>query len=279
MKLFARLALLGVICLVVAVAVVSQFAGSGWWRGFMPLGQRTAPAHGDQNTDFEACPDPNAPGTSKRVSLGGVPFDYDIFGVMLPYAGTIRDTNSLQELREAIRGRGRRALADLQAQYDHLGLSSSPTFDQALQAMRLARLIAFACMFDGKFAEASSWLQRALEFSQTRGMPPDLPRVFYVLLGLAALRQGEIENCLECMGPSSCIFPLEPGAVHRQQAGSREAVKQFMAYLEDAPDDLRARWLLNIAYMTLGEYPQRFGVPSEQWIKEVGDGLRRRTLA
>jgi len=257
MKLFARLALLGAVCLVVAVAAVSQFAGSGWWRGFMPLGQRTAPAHGDLNTDFETYPDPNAPGTSKRVSLGGVAFDYDIFGVMLPYTGTIRDTNSLPELREAIRGRGRRALADLRAQYDHLGLSSSPTFDQALQAMRLARLIAFACMFDGKFAEASSWLQRALELSQTRGMPPDLPRVFHVLLGLAALRQGEIENCLECVGPSSCIFPLEPGAVHRQQAGSREAVKQFTAYLEDAPEDLRARWLLNIAYMTLGEYPQR----------------------
>jgi hypothetical protein len=45
--------------------------------------------------------------------------------------------------------------------------------------------------------------------------------------------------------------------VHRQQAGSREAVKQFTAYLEDAPEDLRARWLLNIASMTLGEYPQR----------------------
>ena len=117
MKLFARLALLGVVCLVVAVAVVSQFAGSGWWRGFMPLGQRTAPAHGDQKTDFESYPDPNAPGTSKRVFLGGVPFDYDIFGVMLPYTGTIRDTNSLQELREAIRGRGRRALADLRSRF------------------------------------------------------------------------------------------------------------------------------------------------------------------
>jgi hypothetical protein len=56
MKLFARLALLGVVCLVVAVAAVSQLAGSGWWRGFMPLGQRTAPAHGDQNTDFETYP-------------------------------------------------------------------------------------------------------------------------------------------------------------------------------------------------------------------------------
>jgi hypothetical protein len=79
------------------------------------------------------------------------------------------------------------------------------------------------------FARLALWLQRALEISQTRGMPPDLPRVFRVLLGLAALRQGEIENCLECVGPSSCIFPLEPGATHRQQAGSREAVKQFTA--------------------------------------------------
>ena len=123
--------------------------------------------------------------------------------------------------------------------------------------MRLARLIAFACMFDGKFAEASSWLRGPSSSVRPGACPPDLPCVFHVLLGLAALRQGEIENCLECVGPSSCIFPLEPGAVHRQQAGSREAVKQFTAYLEDAPDDLRARWLLNIAYMTLGEYPQR----------------------
>ena len=45
-------------------------------------------------------------------------------------------------------------------------------------------------------------------------------------------------------------------AVHRQQAGSREVVKQFTAYLKEVPDDLRARWLLNVAYMTLGEYPQ-----------------------
>ena len=66
-------------------------------------------------------------------------------------------------------------------------------------------------MFDNKFAEASSWLQQALKLSKTRGMPADLPRVFHVLLGLAALRQGEIENCLEYVGSSSCVFALEPG--------------------------------------------------------------------
>jgi hypothetical protein len=109
----------------------------------MPSGQRATPAHLDKNTDVKTYyPDRNAPGSSKRVLQGKVPFDYDIYGVMLPYTGTIRDINSLQELREAIRGR--RALADFRAWYDQLGLSSSPTFNQAPQAMRLARLIASA---------------------------------------------------------------------------------------------------------------------------------------
>ena len=79
----------------------------------------------------------------------------------------------------------------------------------------------------------------------------------HVLLGIAALRRGEIENCLDCVGPSSCIFPIAREAFHVQQAGSREAIAQFTAYLEHAPGDLRVRWLLNLACMTLGEYPEK----------------------
>ena len=45
--------------------------------------------------------------------------------------------------------------------------------------------------------------------------------------------------------------------MHTHQAGSREAIKQFTAYLERAPGDLRVRWILNVAYMTLGEYPEK----------------------
>ena len=97
--------------------------------------------------------------------------------------------------------------------------------------MRLARFIAFACMFDGKFDEASSWLQKALELSKTRGMPADLPRVFHVLLGLAAPARGRSKTAWNAWAPQADLS-LEAGAVHRQQAGSREAVKQFTAYLE-----------------------------------------------
>ena len=75
------------------------------------------------------------------------------------------------------------------------------------------------------------------------------------LLGIVALRRGEVDNCIGCVGPSSCIFPIAHEAVHTQQSGSREAVRRFTAYLDEWPGDLRVRWLLNIAYMTLGEYP------------------------
>jgi hypothetical protein len=81
------------------------------------------------------------------------------------------------------------------------------------------------------------------------------------LLGVNALRRGEQDNCIGCVGPSSCIFPISSEAVHSRPSGSREAVAWFTTYLEEWPGDLRIRWLLNIAAMTLGEYPD--GVPPQ----------------
>jgi hypothetical protein len=73
--------------------------------------------------------------------------------------------------------------------------------------------------------------------------------------GVAALRRGENENCIMCRGESSCILPIVPAAVHTNPAGSRLAIHHFTEYLEQFPNDLGARWLLNLAHMTLGEHP------------------------
>jgi hypothetical protein len=75
------------------------------------------------------------------------------------------------------------------------------------------------------------------------------------LQGVAALRRGENENCIECRGESSCILPIAPAAVHTIPTGSRLAIRHFTEYLEKFPDDLGVRWLLNLAHMTLGEHP------------------------
>jgi hypothetical protein len=75
--------------------------------------------------------------------------------------------------------------------------------------------------------------------------------------GVTAMRRGENENCIMCRGESSCIIPIAPAAVHTNPAGSRLAIKHFTEYLDQYPDDLEVRWLLNLAHMTLGEYPAK----------------------
>jgi len=86
-------------------------------------------------------------------------------------------------------------------------------------------------------------------------------------LAVAYLRLGEQENCLLRRSCESCILPLKGGAVHRAQRGSRNAIPLLEEVLRGDPGDLSARWLLNIAYMTLGEHPAkvpaRWRIPAE----------------
>ncbi|QEH36034.1 FG-GAP repeat protein [Aquisphaera giovannonii] len=100
-------------------------------------------------------------------------------------------------------------------------------------------------------AEARSVAERDLALAEER-----LCTILYYQ-GLAAMRRGENENCVECRGESSCILPISAAAVHRKTAGSEAAVRHFTEYLEHFPLDLEVRWLLNIAHMTLGQYPDR----------------------
>jgi hypothetical protein len=74
---------------------------------------------------------------------------------------------------------------------------------------------------------------------------------------VTALRRAENENCIQCRGESSCILPISPAAVHTNPAGSRLAIEHFTEYLQQFPDDLEIRWLLNVAHMTLGEHPHK----------------------
>ncbi|MBK8001032.1 MAG: CRTAC1 family protein [Verrucomicrobia bacterium] len=81
---------------------------------------------------------------------------------------------------------------------------------------------------------------------------------------LSSLRMGEQENCLANHNNQSCLFPLAPEAVHQLPRGSRGAIALLNVHLQELPNDLSARWLLNLAYMTLGEYPAQ--VPGQYLI-------------
>ena len=79
-------------------------------------------------------------------------------------------------------------------------------------------------------------------------------------LSVAYLRVAEMENCVACCNGESCLFPITSAARHQSERGSRGAIKCLTGLLSQIPNELRARWLLNLAYMTLGEYPDN--VPS-----------------
>ena len=84
------------------------------------------------------------------------------------------------------------------------------------------------------------------------------------LLALAYMRLGEQQNCIHHHDASaSCIIPINPKGFHQVPNGSRNAIKLYEEFLRQNSHDYNSKWLLNIAYMTLGEYPE--GVP-EKWL-------------
>lgn len=76
-------------------------------------------------------------------------------------------------------------------------------------------------------------------------------------LAVAYLRQGERTNCITNHASESCIMPMQGLGVHKDPGGSRRAIDLYLDMVKRDPDNLEAMWLLNIAYMTLGEYPEK----------------------
>ncbi len=92
---------------------------------------------------------------------------------------------------------------------------------------------------------------------------------FYDLLALAYLRYGEVQNCINNHNEYSCILPLQKEGWHLDKTGSQAAIQVLQLILDNHPEDVQSKWLLNIAYMTLGLYPK--DVPAEYLI-EIPEG-------
>ncbi len=97
-------------------------------------------------------------------------------------------------------------------------------------------------------------------------LPPEAEHQITSLLAISYLRLGEQENCAHIHGQRSCIFPIKGSGVHRLPRGAEGAVREYTALLNQDPHDPLSRWLLNVAYMQLGRYPQ--DVPAKWLVSE-----------
>jgi len=85
----------------------------------------------------------------------------------------------------------------------------------------------------------------------------------------AYFRLGERTNCIHNHNAESCIYPISNGGMHHDKTGSEKAIELYKTILANDPGDLESRWLLNIAYMTTGGYPQQ--VPPQFLLKIQDD--------
>jgi tetratricopeptide (TPR) repeat protein len=76
-------------------------------------------------------------------------------------------------------------------------------------------------------------------------------------LGIAYLHRSELENGVYHRPGDYCLLTPKGLPAFAKPADSERAVEHFLRYLAVKPDELEVRWLLNLAYMTLGAYPAK----------------------
>ena len=143
-------------------------------------------------------------------------------------------------------------------------LQALPDVAPVQDRIRLYFRLGIAELFLGRERRALDHLAAAEELLETQhSVPAQVINEIHFRLGLAWLRLGETQNCVLNPSADHCILPIRPGGFHTLPEGSRHAIPYFQAVLDNTAAEerlrLSARWLLNIAYMTLGQYPE--GVP------------------
>jgi len=106
-----------------------------------------------------------------------------------------------------------------------------------------------------RFDELSAALNQKLDSRQTKMIMHEK--------ALCYLRLGEQQNCLTNHTIESCLLPIRSLGIYGRQEGPRGAITILTEILQRYRNDTRAIWLLNIAYMVVGEYPDK--VP-RQWL-------------
>jgi FG-GAP-like repeat/PPIC-type PPIASE domain/ASPIC and UnbV len=141
------------------------------------------------------------------------------------------------------------------------GIASDTTRATPSEVFEARYALAQLHAYSGNLDKAVGWWRQAektvAEFAGARPMMNET-------LGVALLHKSEMDNGIYREAGEMCLFPPRAPRAFADSAGSEQAVAYLSSYLADKPDDLEVKWLLNLAYMTLGKYPG--GVPQKYLI-------------
>ena len=177
------------------------------------------------------------------------------------FTGNPEDSGSLEQLRQAVDDRLQLGLSVLGNELDQLKIGPESTKEEILIGRSLYQQFGLLAIYAGKLEDATLSFQRALELAEFIDASTREVVELHNLLGITALRRGEVENGLGRDRPLRAELPPIPSSLGTRKEGYGEAIEQFEKSLRDEPRDRRVRWLLNVAYLYAGEYPDR--VPPE----------------
>jgi len=159
------------------------------------------------------------------------------------------------------------------AEYCEAGLKCVETGTKALRAELdrtdgsrekmelLSRLAALNSYQNSTLAEAENNYKQAIALIKDEDLKAWPGQLLRLRLAGLQMRLGELQNCVHHHNAESCLFPLTKSAEHQFTQGSEKALATLGQILKTNPNQIIAKWLYNVAAMTLGQYPQR--VPKE----------------
>lgn len=184
----------------------------------------------------------------------------------------LKNDNSTQEM-----------IKDIQGKVDAINVESVPyifsnskvaILEKRIQSTRGSEQLNFMFTYGlellnaGRTEESISVLNKVLKVVESKKVQSKTELVYYIKkrLAIAYMRKAEQDNCIANHNEDSCIIPISPKGQHILKEGAQQSIKLLNELLALNPNDLECQYLLNVANMTLGQYPEK--VPNEFRIPE-----------
>lgn len=209
--------------------------------------------------DEPATADAATPGAGLAAS-GAVKFVYDFGGFTEARASLeahARNNAWRMDSQAACEARTD-ALATTHRLVEEFFASGDQTSKSSLDLMQLHVGLAQLHAYEGRMDRAISRLHEARKIAMF-GVP-DAVLQMEQALGIAHLHKAGLDNHVHETPGELCLLDPSTRRPYPVSDDVERAVAHFTTYLESQPDNLEVRWLLNLAHMARGTYPD--GVPA-----------------
>ncbi len=170
-----------------------------------------------------------------------------------------RKARVLKEIDERVRNSTAILLGEKNVEALRKELAELPQQAPSIRFFQVREKIVEYLLFYGELEEALKEVTALERFVEQRRMDPEYLVRAWMKRAVLHMREGERINCFTRHNEESCIFPLSPRAVHEDRQGASAAIEVLERILQMRPDHRQAVWMLNVAHMAVGTYPD--GIP------------------